>query len=213
MSRYDTEEEQVEAIKTWWKKNGTQLLTAILVVVLAVSGWRYWTNTQYVNSVNASSINELLQANYQQGSFGEVSREALKLMQEQPESPYAVAAALMHASYSYKKNEPEQAIENLEWVLTNAQTPSIKVVAQTRLARIYSDQKNFELANAQIKELNKQKLNSVEQGSVDYAAAMIALQKGEVDNAYDMFKKVVDNKAAEENLVGLAQIQLDDLAK
>ena len=87
MSRYDTEEEQVEAIKTWWKKNGTQLLTAILVVVLAVSGWRYWTNTQYVNSVNASSINELLQANYQQGSFGEVSREALKLMQEQPESP------------------------------------------------------------------------------------------------------------------------------
>ncbi|HHS99638.1 MAG TPA: tetratricopeptide repeat protein, partial [Thiomicrospira sp.] len=64
MSRYETEEEQIEAFKSWWKKNGTQLLSAILVVVLVFSGWRYWTNTKYVESVNASSTYELLQASY-----------------------------------------------------------------------------------------------------------------------------------------------------
>lgn len=32
MSRYETEEDQVEAIKQWWQKNGTQLLSGIFGV-------------------------------------------------------------------------------------------------------------------------------------------------------------------------------------
>ena len=120
MSRYETEEEQIEAFKSWWNKNGTQLLSAILVIVLAFSGWRYWTNTQYVESVNASSMYEVLQVNLQQGSFGEVSREALKLIQEQPKSPYAVGAALLFATYSYDKGDTQEAIDHLHFVANNA---------------------------------------------------------------------------------------------
>lgn len=213
MSRYETEEEQIDAIKKWWNKNGTQLLSAVLVIVLAVSGWRYWTNTQYVNAANASSMHELLQLNFQQGSFGEVSREALKLMQEQPQSPYAASVALMHATFSYKKGEVNQAIENLNWVLDNAQESHLKVVAQTRLARIFADQDNFTEAQNMIAALNSQKLNATQQGNVDYIAALIALAQGEKTQAFDMFNKVVSNADAEQNLVSLAQIQLDDLAK
>lgn len=213
MSRYETEDEQLEAIKKWWNKNGTQLLSMVLVAVIAVSGWKYWTNTQYVNSANASSMFELLQVNYQRGSFGEVSREALKLMQEQPESPYATAAALMHASFSYKKGEVEQTIENLEWVVGNSKNDALKITAQTRLSRVFADQKQFDKAQEQIQQINKMPLNEVQQGNVDYVAGLVALQNGENDEASSLFKKVVDNTAAEQNLVSLAQIQLDDLAK
>ncbi len=213
MSRYETEEEQVEAIKKWWNKNGTQLLSVILVIVVAVAGWRYYTNSQYVTAANASSMYELLQAQSERGAFGEVSREALKLMQEQPESPYAAGAALLHADFSYKKGEIDEAANNLIWVTEHSTDKALKVTAYSRLARLYADQKQFDKADLQIAHLTKLPLNGVEKGNVDYVAAMIALQKGEQDKAIEALTKVISNPQTEKNLLGLAQIQLDDLAK
>ena len=213
MSRYETEEEQIEAFKSWWNKNGTQLLSAILVIVLAFSGWRYWTNTQYVESANASSIYEVLQANLQQGSFGEVSREALKLIQEQPESPYAVGAALLFATYSYDKGDTQEAIDHLNWVANNAEDSALKVTAHIRLARIYTDSKNFTEAEAQLSQLESMNLSGAAKGNLDYATGMVALQQQDSEKAFTAFTAVINNPETEKNLLGLAQIQLDDLAK
>ncbi len=213
MSRYETEEEQVQAIKDWWNKNGTQLLSLILVVVVAFAGWRYWTNSQYVASANASSMFELLQAQYQNDKFGEVSREALKLMQEQPESPYASGAALLHATFSYKKGETDTAIENLQWVMDNSTDQAMKVTAKMRLLRIYIDQQSIDKAQAAIGEAEKMQLNGAQQANLDYLKGMLALQQGQNDAAQSAFAKVLDNPDTETNLLGLAKIQVDDLAK
>jgi len=213
MSRYETEEEQIEAFKSWWNKNGTQLLSAILVIVLAISGWRYWTNTQYVESANASSTYELLQASQQQGKFGEVSREALKLIQEQPESPYATGAALLFSTYSYEKGDTEEAINHLNWVTNNAADSALKVTAHIRLARIYSDAENLSEAQIQLDKLKAMNLTGAAKGSFDYVTGMIALKKQEAEKAFTAFTAVVANQKTEKNLLGLAQIQLDDLAK
>ncbi|QCU90588.1 YfgM family protein [Thiomicrorhabdus sediminis] len=213
MSRYQTEEEQVEAFKQWWNKNGTQLLSAILVVVIAVSGWRYWSNTQYVESANASAMYELLQMRSQQGQFGEVSREALKLMQEQPDSPYAAAAAMLHAKYSFEKGEKDEAIDNLNWVSQNATDNSLKSIAQLRIARIYLDNQQFDKAAEQLKAMPATQLTAVQQANYDYVSGLLALQQGDITKAQQAFKAVVDNSETEKSLLGLAQIQLDDLAQ
>ncbi|HID00266.1 MAG TPA: tetratricopeptide repeat protein, partial [Piscirickettsiaceae bacterium] len=39
MSRYETDEEQWEAIKQWWKENGKLIVLAAIVGVGAVTGW------------------------------------------------------------------------------------------------------------------------------------------------------------------------------
>ncbi|WP_321326735.1 YfgM family protein [Thiomicrorhabdus sp.] len=213
MSRYETEEEQIEAFKSWWNKYGTQLLTAILVVVLAFSGWRYWTNTKYVEAANASSMYELLQANMQQGTFGEVTREALKLIQEQPESPYSAGAAMLLATYSYDKGDMDDAIDHLSWVVTNSPDIALKATAHIRLARIFTDQKKFDEAEAQLVELKDLDLKGAAKGDVDYVAGMLALKRNKTDDAHTAFTAVVQNPETEKNLLGLAQIQLDDLAK
>ena len=213
MSRYETEEEQIEAFKSWWNKNGTKLLSAILVVVLAFSGWRYWTNTQYVEAANSSSMYELLQASMQQGNFGEVSREALKLIQEEPKSPYASGAALLYATYSLEKGDSAEAIEHLNWVVKNAPDLALKVTAQTRLARVYIDEEKYTEAEAQLAQLNALDIEGAAKGSVDYISGMLALQQKDSEKAYSAFSAVVANPETEKNLLGLAQIQLDDLAK
>ncbi|BBP46485.1 membrane protein [Thiosulfatimonas sediminis] len=213
MSRYETEEEQIDAIKSWWKKNGTALLSAVLVVVLAFSGWRYWSNSEYVSKANASSTFEALQINAERGTFGEVSREALKLMQESPESPYAAAAALMYAKFELDNGKIDNAIEKFDWVVSNAKDIEIKAVAQLRLVRLYLDQKAFDKAQGTLDQLTKTKLSAGQQANVDYAVGVLALLQQQSDAARVAFKAVTDNPAAEDTLRGLAQIQLDDLVQ
>ncbi|NPA72208.1 MAG: tetratricopeptide repeat protein [Gammaproteobacteria bacterium] len=213
MSRYDTEEEQVEAIKAWWTKNGTQTLSLVLVGVLAVSGWRYWTNTQYIESVNASTLFEALQANMQNGSFGEVSRDALKLIQDQPDSPYAVGAAMLYAKYSFEKGESAEALTQLNWVVNTTEDAQLKHTAQLRMARIQADNKDFDDAEKSLAALANSGLSTPEQATFDYVSGLIALAQSKLEMALVAFTKVVKNVEAEKNLMGLAQIQLDDLAQ
>lgn len=213
MSRYETEEEQVEAIKSWWKKNGTSLLTAVLVFAVSFSGFRYWQNYTQVQSMNASSTFEVLQLNMQQGSFGEVSREALKLMQEQPDSPYASAAAMLMAKYSFSKGETAEAQQHLEWVETNSQDAVLKRTAKMRLARILADQKQYDEAMSVLSSVQVDSLNGAEKAHFDYLSGLIALAQQDMKGAAYGFRGVVDNEDASKTLKGLAQIQLDDLPK
>ena len=213
MSRYETEEEQVDAIKSWWKKNGTQLLSLLLVGVIAISGWRYWTNTQHVESVNASTLFEVLQINMQRGTFGEVSREALKLIQEQPESPYSVGAAMLYAKYSLDKGEAEEALGHLSWVAENAKDAQLRNSARLNMARVQADLKQFDAANENLAFLTKANLKGAEKAVFDYVSGLVALAQLKNDDAHLAFKRVVENDLAEQNLLGLAQIQVDDLAK
>ncbi|MCF6345756.1 MAG: tetratricopeptide repeat protein [Thiomicrorhabdus sp.] len=211
MSRYDTEEEQVEAIKGWWKKNGTQLLTLLLVGVIAISGWRYWTNAQYVGSANSSSLFEALQANMQRGTFGEVSREALKLIQDEPDSPYAVSAAMMSAKYSLDKGEVEEALAQYSWISEQAQDAQLRNIAYLNLARIQMDLKKFDEAQKQLDFLAKANLKGAEKSVLDYTSGLLAIAQANPEGALVAFKRVVENEKTESNLLGLAQVQLDDL--
>ena len=212
MSRYETEDEQVEAIKSWWKKNGTQLLSALLVVVIAISGWRYWTSTQYVESANASGLFEALQVNMERGTFGEVSREALKLIQEQPDSPYAVGAAMMYAKYSLDKGETEEALTQYSWITENAKDAQLRNTAYISLARIQMDLQNLDAAQVHLDFLSKASLKGAEKSVLDYVSGLMAIAKSDAESAQLAFKRVVENEQTEANLLGLAQIQLDDLA-
>ena len=44
MAEMRTEEEQIEAIKQWWKKNGSSLLIGVGLALAIVFGWQAWQN-------------------------------------------------------------------------------------------------------------------------------------------------------------------------
>ena len=60
MSELKTEEEQIEAFKTWWKKNGTALVLALAVGVGGYFGWQAWQNSQENHLAEASSLYQSL---------------------------------------------------------------------------------------------------------------------------------------------------------
>jgi len=212
MSRYETDEEQVEAIKSWWKKNGTQLLSGILVIVLAWTGWTYWQNSQMTKALNASAIFEVMQVKQSQNALGDVLRDGLKLMEEQPDSPYASGVALMIAKHYFEEDAFGKAIENYQWAVEHAPDQSIKLIAQLRLVTVYVQEKMFEKANQVLAEIDRNALSAAEKGNYDFQVAELALTEGKISQAKEAYNRVVSNADAPESIENLSQLKLADLA-
>jgi len=51
---YDTEEQQVEAIKDWWKENGKAVIIGAVVGLGGLFGWRYYQDSVIQASETAS---------------------------------------------------------------------------------------------------------------------------------------------------------------
>ena len=45
MELYDSEEQQVEAIKDWWKENGKAVVLGVVVGLGGLFGWRYYQDS------------------------------------------------------------------------------------------------------------------------------------------------------------------------
>ncbi|MDX1795097.1 MAG: tetratricopeptide repeat protein [Hydrogenovibrio sp.] len=213
MSRFETDDEQVAALKNWWDKNGTQLLTGVLIVVLAWSGWTYYQKNQIAKASHASTTFEVLQSKMQQGAFGDVAREGLKLMEEQPDSPYSTATALMLAKYELNKGEVDEALKHLNWVVKQHLDDAMVLIAQLRIANIYIDQKQYEQAKTLLASIQADKLVDAEKANYDYVSAQLALKQSRFDDARKALQNVVDNAKAPTNLQNIARLQLDDLTQ
>src|SRR5712672_2878606 len=62
MSTYDLEEqEQLAALKAWWKENGGAILLGATVVLAAIAAWNGWTWYQRSQSAQAAVLYDTLQ--------------------------------------------------------------------------------------------------------------------------------------------------------
>jgi predicted negative regulator of RcsB-dependent stress response len=214
MSRYETDEEQWESIKQWWKENGKQIVLAVIVALAGVTGWNYWQQMQYSKAVNASSTFELLQTKFQQGQFQDVAREVQKLKTEQPDSPYAAGAAFLLATYLYEdKHDFQGALSQLDWVAEHVPEAAMKDIAQLRAARILIDQKNYTEAQLRLQKVAVARLAEESQALYHYVEGELALAEGDLARARKAFDQVLNNPKVDAGLKQLAQLQRDDLTE
>ncbi len=212
MSRYETDEEQWEAIKRWWQENGKSIMLAAVIGIGGVAGWNWWQQAQYQKALVASSTFELLQLKYQQGQFKDVAREVHRLQTEQPDSPYASGATFLLASWlATEKKDLKGALEQLDWVVAHAPEAAMKDMAHLRAARLLADAGQFKQARARLERVVPVALSPEGRGLYDYVRGEIALFHGDQARARAAFQAVLDNQAADAGLKQLAQLQLDDL--
>ena len=58
MEHYETEEQQVEAIKRFWKENGTAIIVGAVLGLGGLWGWRYYNDEQIAAKEQASAAFE-----------------------------------------------------------------------------------------------------------------------------------------------------------
>ncbi len=143
MAAHLTEEEQIEALKSWWKDYGTVVLIAAVVGLGGFFGWNLYQNHGVEKASEASAVYEKLAVAMAE-SDSEISEEqASKLKQLANEvialdssSLYADFAALYLAKLAVQQQDYASAKSHLEKVSSRGANDSVKELARLRLARV-----------------------------------------------------------------------------
>ena len=154
---YQTEDEQVEALKKWWKENGKSTLATIAIAIAGVFGFQAWQQQQQAEVDAASAVYQnLLLATGEQNAEATMEQRltanhlANTLKADFPSSTYARFAALHKASLAVTAKDLTSAEEELRWVLASKPSAEIAVQTRLRLARVLSAQGNHDAALQQL---------------------------------------------------------------
>jgi predicted negative regulator of RcsB-dependent stress response len=137
---YRTEEEQVEALKRWWKENGRATAIGIVLALGLGFGWQAWQKNQQINAENASILfQQMLTALTAEAEQGPEPARALaeRIKDEHRGSAYARFAALHLARIAVTEGDLAGAEEELRWVLAmTSEGDDLQRIARLRLARV-----------------------------------------------------------------------------
>jgi predicted negative regulator of RcsB-dependent stress response len=147
---YTTEEQQLEAIKKWWKKYGSLVLSVVLAISVMVAGVRYWQHHTQVVSETASLQFDQMMKSLKDKDKATAVVKAEQLINEYDKTPYASLAALMLAKEAVEEKDFIKATSHLQWVLEHAKVSDFKFMARTRLARILIDENKLDEALAML---------------------------------------------------------------
>lgn len=149
MNEYETEEQQVEALKKWWKENSTSLIVGLFMGASGLFGWRYYVEQNNVHAVQAS---DLYMQVMQSAALNTVDDKIIdinnKLINEYADTPYAALSSLALAKSEYEKDNVDAAAAQLELAVKHANDDVIKQIANLRLAKIYIEQSKYDEALA-----------------------------------------------------------------
>lgn len=141
MAELRTEEEQLEAIKRWWKENGTSLIAGVVIAAAGVFGWNAWQNYQD-NRAEAASIRYQELVNLTAGNTPDEAQQEHartlvdEISDEHGGTLYAELALLIDARLAVQQDDLNGAKETLEDVADNSSRPYVQSLARLRLARL-----------------------------------------------------------------------------
>ncbi|WP_133130433.1 YfgM family protein [Legionella yabuuchiae] len=140
MSVYMTEEEQIEAIKRWWKRYSNIIIVTISLILLAIAGYKYWSWHQDKRTLQASNAYEHLMVAFSNKDTKKIHSYANQLIKEYTDTVYADAARMTLAKLFVTNSKFKQAEEQLQHVASKSHMPALQQVARIRLARILLSQ-------------------------------------------------------------------------
>ncbi len=146
MADYATEEEQVEALKRWWKENGRSIIVGALIGILALGGWRGWAWYTEEQSLAASRVYGQLVQRLQSDERERLLQLAERLRTDYGGTAYAALGALAAARAAVAADDLEAGAEWLRWAMNNADTQDLAHIARARLARVEGERGNIDTA-------------------------------------------------------------------
>ena len=153
MNEYETEDQQVEALKKWWKENGASLVVGLFVGVSALFGWRYYTEQNNAHAIIASDLYMQVMQGAAMNTIDDKTIDIQnQLINEYSDTPYAALSSLSLAKVEYEKDNVDAAVAQLELAVKHANEDVTRQIASLRLVNVYLEQKKYDEAKALLNE-------------------------------------------------------------
>lgn len=206
MEIYQTEEQQVEAIKGYWAENGNMIIAGIVLGFAGFIGFNVYKDNKLEGEVAVSDSYQKLMETSVNDDKATFTQNAEKFISENSGTSYESLTALALAKEAAVNKDWPSAQTQLAAAIKSAPSEGIKGIASLRLARVQIQQQQYDQA-----------LSTLAQPLPESFKAAIEEIKGDVyllqeknelaRNAYQMAIDA-DGLASSPNL----QMKLDDLA-
>ena len=210
MEIYQTEEEQVEALKKWWKENGNSVIFGVVLGLAAIFGWREWQDYNIEQSASASMLYQQMVTASRENNAKTVREKAKEITTAYENTAYAVFARLALAKIAVTNGELDAAAGDLQWALDNTSQDSLRHVISLRLARVLIAQGKLNKASAVLGTNSDKGEFSVSYQELE--ADMLRLEN-KVDAARDAYQQALSMAQASGQETTIIEMKLDDLGR
>lgn len=204
------DQEQWEAIKKWWKENGT---ITIIIIILAASGsfgFRYWQEAQARKAEEASALYDQLQvAQATPLASQALTQIAKELETNYTSTPYASLAALLEAKNAADKKDLPLALQKLQWVIEHAQKDDVRQIARIRAARVLLAQQQPAAALALLEKVDEKAFMP----EINQVKGDIYLSQGNKTQARAAYTAALANLPPAEPIRSYLEMQVHQLAE
>jgi predicted negative regulator of RcsB-dependent stress response len=205
---YNSEQDQVEAIKAWWDKNGKLVIVGIIALLVGVFGWRNWQDRQLQTAEAASVAYYQMQENAERDPVmaAEIGRH---IVGEFSSTVYAPMASMMLAKLAVGEGDLASAEAHLQTVISQQRgLPELQSLARLRLAQVLQAQGRNDEALQQL-----QADAGTLQAAFDELRGDILLAQGEPSGARAAYASALAGFAAQAERRSLVEMKLNDLAE
>jgi predicted negative regulator of RcsB-dependent stress response len=203
---YQTEEQQVEAIKGFWKENGTAVIAGLVLGFAGFIGFNVYKDTQLENEVLTSDAYQTVMESA--GVDGKIfSASASKFIAENKDSSYASLTALALAKEAATHKDWPQVAIHLASAIESSTNQGIKAIASVRLARVQIQLEQYTEALATLSVTMPESFKS----AIEETKGDAYFKQGKVELARNAYQAALDVEGQTNN--GALQMKLNDLAQ
>jgi len=202
----ETEDEQVEKLKSWLKENGLSIVLGIVLGVGGIGGYNYWQKYQDTRAAEASSHFEAILAALETDDEATLQQHADTLIADYANTDYAQMARLALARHAVEKEQFEQAETELQAVVGSAGDSPLAYIARTRLAAVQIQLARYDQALAT---LGSDFPSAFQARAEELRGDALSLQ-GKVAEARDAYLKAQQSQPGPAD-AGFLKQKLDDL--
>jgi len=194
------EQEQLDALKSFWKTYGNPITWALIAALAAyagLNGWKWWQRDQ---SVKAAAMFHQLELAAQGADAQRAGQIFGDLKERFPRTVYAEQGGLVAARVQFDRGQTDAAKASLTWVAENASEDEYKTVARLRLAGLLLQAKDYDAA---LKQLDAAKAPTFEALVADRRGDVLLAQgkTAEARSAYQAAWKAMDEKIEYRRLI------------
>jgi predicted negative regulator of RcsB-dependent stress response len=143
VNELQTGDTQAEMVKAWWAKYGNSIIVGVILVILILSGYRFWQEQQTKIAARASALYDQYQVALNTKNQETLTATSNSLKTDYKRTPYATAVALIESARDVQSDNLDSATVNLQWVLDQGHEYA-KPLARLRMAEIKLQQKDYD---------------------------------------------------------------------